>query len=450
MQLTACVPAALYAMFIFGCQAASTGWNNIVLGFEPSPPGLIDSLMDGKSALEDYGFHYRLNYLNQLAYNAGGGYNHSGHTAYIDQFSLTFTQDLEGLTGIPDATIEGNIVNRNHNDNLTTKRLQDPRVNFNDLTQESWSGQSTTRLGWLTFSRTFFDRQLQWRVGMMNKVQTFDQIIPCDFQLLTQCGGETANSLTWNNWNVHTWGTTLAWKITPDMTLKTGILEQNPDAASRSHSWSWSTKGSKGFLWPVELEAKTHVNQLPGIYNLGMLFTNARQDDLYQGKSQKAGFNDPEGYRSYNRTWFFWGGFNQQITQHADDPLRGMSVSFSHGQGDRRSNYLHAVTAASVRYRGLFDARPEDWIGFGVSFINVSEHYARAQQLKNQIQGIKNVNDPWYSPVPGNSLNAELYYRFRPVSWLELQPDLQYWHHPGGLRHTQDAWVTGLKTVVFF
>lgn len=43
---------------------------------------------------------------------------------------------------------------------------------------------------------------------MMNKVQTFDQIIPCDFQLLTQCGGKSANSLTWNNWNIHTWGTT--------------------------------------------------------------------------------------------------------------------------------------------------------------------------------------------------------------------------------------------------
>ena len=45
---------------------------------------------------------------------------------------------------------EGNIVNRNHDDNLTTKRLQDPRVSFNDLSQESWGGGSITRLGWLT------------------------------------------------------------------------------------------------------------------------------------------------------------------------------------------------------------------------------------------------------------------------------------------------------------
>ncbi len=112
---------------------------------------------------------------------------------------------------------------------------------------------------------------------MMNKVQTFDQIIPCDFQLLSQCGGKSANSLTWNNWNVHTWGTTLAYKLTPTLTLKGGVMEQNPDASSRSHAWSWSTKGSKGVLLPVEIEARPLVNGLPGAYNLGVVFTTRRK-----------------------------------------------------------------------------------------------------------------------------------------------------------------------------
>ena len=59
-------------------------------------------------------------------------------------------------------------------------------------------------------------------------------------------------------------------------------MEQNPSAPSRSHAWSWSTKGSKGILLPMELELKTHaVNQLP--YNLGVLFTNTRQSDLMKG-----------------------------------------------------------------------------------------------------------------------------------------------------------------------
>ncbi len=317
-------------------------------------------MMGIRPVLNSNGFNFDLNYLSQMANNAGGGYDHDSHTAYIDQVSLTFTQDLQRFTGIPDATIEGNIVNRNHNDLLTTKRLQDPRVQFNDLSQESWGGQSITRLGWLTFSRTFNDQRLLWRVGLMNKVQTFDQSIPCDFQLLSQCGGQSANSLLWSNWNVHTWGTSFAYKLTDELTLKTGIMEQNPDASSRSHAWSWSTKGSKGFLLPVELEAKTFVNNLPGVYNVGVLFTNAHQFDLSSGKSQESGLNDPQGYKSYNRTWFLWAGMNQQITRHLDNSNRGLSISWSMSYSDQRTNPYNIVTTASARYRGMFDVRPED------------------------------------------------------------------------------------------
>ncbi len=251
---------------------------------------------------------------------------------------------------------------------------------------------------------------------MMNKVQTFDQIIPCDFQLLTQCGGKSANSLTRNNWNIHTWGTTLEYKLTPTVTLKGGVMEQNPQATARSHAWSWSTKGSKGILLPMEIETRPLINGLPGAYNLGVVWTNAPQSDLYSGKSGGAGATDPQGYAEHDSTWFMYAGLNQQITRHADDPLRGMSVSLSGSLSDQRSNYIHSAVAASMRYRGLFDARPEDWIGFGLTWIDMSSHYARNQRYMNQISGATDYNDPAYQPVAGHSLNGELYYRFRPVS----------------------------------
>lgn len=429
----------------------SSEWNGIVLGMEPQPEGLLGNMLGIRPFLENHGFHYNLGYLNEMAYNAGGGYNHDRQLAYIDQFSLTFTQDLEALTGIPDAAIEGNIVNRNHDDNLTTQRTQDPRVGFSDLAQESWGGQSITRLGWLTFSRSFMeDRRLHWRIGMMNKNQDFDQSIPCDFQTLQLCGGKSANSRTWYNWNVHYWGTTLQYKLTPEVTLKGGVMEQNSSAPSRGHAWSGSTQGSKGFLLPMEVEWKTAVNDLPGIYNLGLLFTNAPQQDLYQGKSSAAGASDPEGYKYHNRTWFMYAGLNQQITRHNDDPNRGMSVSFSIAVADQRSNVSSNISAASMRYRGLFDARPNDWLGIGVAYIDASSHYRRNQRYLNQMNQVSDYNNPLYSPLPGHSINADIYYRFKVFSWLDLQPDLQLWHNPGGLKETQDAWIAGLKTVVTF
>ncbi|MGC6387369.1 carbohydrate porin [Ewingella sp. S1.OA.A_B6] len=425
-------------------------WSGTVLGFESQPEGMLGDMLGIRPILENNGFHYNLGYLSESAYNAGGGYNHNKKTAYIDQFSLTFTQDLEMWTGIPDAAIEGNIVNRNHNDNMTTERTQDPRVSFNDIAQESWGGQSITRLGWLTFARSFDARRLHWRIGMMNKNQDFDQIIPCDFQLLSQCGGKSANSLTWYNWNVHYWGTTVQYKLTPELTLKTGVLEQNPQAPARSHAWSWSTKGSKGFLLPVEAELKTTVNGLPGIYNLGVLFTNAPQQDLSEGKSQSNGATDLAGYNNHDRTWFMYTGFNQQITQRDGDPNRGMSVSYSLGLGDQRSNYIHYSQAVSMRYRGLFDARPDDWLGFGVTYIKMSDHYRQNQINLNNVDQVDDYGNPLYHPLPGHSVNADLYYQIKVRPWLILQPDLQYWYRPAGIKETQDAWVTGLKAIVTF
>ncbi|MCK9998735.1 carbohydrate porin [Providencia rettgeri] len=412
-------------------------WNGTVLGFEPASKGIFGDMLGIRPILSDHGFSFHSNYLSQIAYNARGGYNNDKHTAYIDQFAFTFTQDLERWTGIPDARIEGNIVNRNHEDNLTIKRLQDPRVPNNDLAQESYGGGSVTRLGWLTFARSFDDRRLTWRIGMMNKVQEFDQIIPCDFQLLSQCGGKSANALTWSNWNIHTWGTTVSYKITPEITIKTGIMEQNPQATDRSHAWSWSTEGSKGILLPLEVENRTFVNGLPGAYNLGLLYTNAKQYDLYKDKS-------------YNNTWFVYGGMNQQLTRYQDDENRGLSLSVSGSYHDERSNFMNYVVSSSLRYRGAFDARPEDWIGLGISYIELSDHFAKNQKIQNEQLGITNYNDPLYHPITSNALNAELYYRFKPVYWLELQPSVQYWHQPGGVQKTSDAWVLGLKTVLTF
>lgn len=438
------------SLLIFSPLSTAQEWRGTVLGFEPPPDPILGDMYGLRESLTNNGFTYNLGYLNEIGWNGGGGYNHDSHVAYIDQFALTLNQDLSRWTGIPDARIEANIVNRNHNDDLTTRRVQDPRVNINDLTQESWGGQSITRLGWLTFARSFDDRRMTWRIGMMNKVQTFDQIIPCDFQMLSQCGGKSGNSLTWNNWNVHTWGTTLEYRLNPVVTLKGGVMEQNQDAASRQHAWSASTRGSKGVLLPVEIEARPLINGLPGAYNLGVLFTNAPQRDLYRGHAGGAGASDPEGYKTHNRTWFLYAGLNQQLTQHQQDASRGLSTSFSMSLADQRTNYMHSVYAASLRYRGLFDSRPEDWIGAGLTWTKGSKQYARNQREMNQISGVSDYNDVAYHPVPGDSLRGEFYYRFRPLSWLELQPGLQYWHHPAGISRTQDAWVTELKTVVTF
>jgi porin len=52
---------------------------------------------------------------------------------------------------------------------------------------------------------------------------------------------------------------------------------------------------------------------------------------------------------------------------------------------------MHQVYAASLRYRGLFDARPEDWIGFGLTWIDMSSQYARNQRYLNSLSGVSRL-----------------------------------------------------------
>lgn len=420
-----------------------------VLGFDPpTEEGLLGDMLGLRPRLAQEGLNFNLGYLSQTASNFHGGADTRRKVAYIDQFAFTFVQDLETLTGISGAVLEGNIVNRNHNENLATQRLQDKSVPMTDLAQESWGGQSITRLGWLTLGRSFNEGQLFWRVGLMNKVQVFDQAIPCDFQILSLCGGKSAYSMTWNNWNVHTWGTSLEWKATPEVAIKIALMEQNPQAASRGHAWSVSTQHSKGIILPVEAEWKTRVNQLPGIYTLGLSWTNAEQTHLARGVSQYWGASDPQGYAKTHNAYYLWAAANQQITQHRNDPLRGMSLSASVGLGDKRTLRLPLVSSVSARYRGPFDARPNDAVGVGVSYVKVGHWANKDQQQKQTITDLYGETGYW--PIGSSAINAELFYRLQVTPWFQLQPSVQYWHNPGAISETPDAWVMGLKTSVTF
>lgn len=86
----------------------------------------------------------------------------------------------------------------------------------------------------------------------------------------------------------------------------------------------------------------------------------------------------------------------------------------------------------------------------GIYSLDMSKYQARAQRLQNKLNGKDDYSVPSYTPVVGDSDQFDLYYRFRPVSWLDIQPDIQYWICPGGIKQVQDAVMVGLKTAVRF
>lgn len=167
-----------------------------------------------------------------------------------------------------------------------------------------------------------------------------------------------------------------------------------------------------------------------------------KMNELYTSPGEKTD--------THNRTWFMWAGFNQQIMRSEDALNRGMSLAGGFALGDQRTDPFHMAASVALRYRGLFDALPNDWIGLGASWLDMSKYQARAKQLENDLNGTDDYTDANYTPVPGHSIQLDLYYRFRPVSWLDIQPDIQYWIRPGAIKETQDAVVLGVKTSLRF
>lgn len=74
--------------------------------------------------------------------------------------------------------------------------------------------------------------------------------------------------------------------------------------------------------------------------------------------------------------------------------------------------------------------------GVGVARTNVNGRAATADRL---VPG---------TPVRHAEYAAEVYYSVHPADWLELRPNVQYIHHPGGIREAADVGVVGMKAAI--
>ncbi|WP_241650331.1 carbohydrate porin, partial [Rosenbergiella collisarenosi] len=72
----------------------------------------------------------------------------------------------------------------------------------------------------------------------------------------------------------------------------------------------------------------------------------------------------------------------------------------------------------------------------------------RDQQQQQAVAAQQDIAGYW--PTGSSAINTELFYRFQLTPWFQLQPSLQYWHNPGAISDTPDAWVMGVKTTVTF
>ncbi len=384
--------------------------------------------------------------MSQAATNLDGGYNDSNTFENAAQLSLGATFDLDKIAGWKDTTASLVVTKRDGNA-LTLERIKDPRSSQLGNAQEIYGRGKIWRLSQAWIKKGFADNTVQVKVGRMGMSEDFNSS-QCEFQNLLLCGGQLGKSIgsIWYNSPVGVWAANVKYQFAPEWTLGVGVYEVNPDnikTESNSDGFNLDMNNVKGATIPVELAWKPKLaafNGLPGEYKVGALYSTAEANDI------KTAGKVHDGKQS------FWINAQQQLSHAGQDPKRGLYVSFNGVVNDKATTFVQSTQQLALWYKGPFDSRPNDSIGFGIANYVVNDRAKDKQIATNESRGYYSY-DPIasnYIPIQDDELNVELNYTYQWSPAVMLRPNIQYIHQPAGVKEVDDAWVAGLSVKVNF
>ncbi|MDR0326699.1 MAG: carbohydrate porin [Planctomycetaceae bacterium] len=213
------------------------------------------------------------------------------------------------------------------------------------------------------------------------------------------------------------WGVSGFLKLTEQLCFKAGIFDAQADANT-----FWMSEEGKVYS-AYQLEYHTLLRRyFPGFIYAGMWYDDSDVDSMAKlGETVK-------GNHGFNF------GFEQMLYRRhicRKDDLRGITMFFQYADSQRDRNELKGFWNLGFHWLGMFDARPEDALGFALNTAQFSAGY-RAEE------GLRYSQETAY----------EIFYKVQLTENVMIQPDLQYIVHPGG-QH-RDSLMPGLVFQVVF
>ena len=390
-----------------------------------------------REKLEQAGVDLGVDYVAEIAYNAAGG--SKDLVDYTDQWAFNAHFDLNRLLRLHDAEFKLAITKRN-GDNLS----DDAHLGTLQQVQEVYGRGQTWRLTQLWYDQKYFSQLVDWKIGRLTMGEDFASF-DCAFQNLTFCGAQPGNIVGnyWFNWPVSQWATRLRLNLPDDIHVQAGAYEVNPHFLNTTDAGlPLFPAGATGVLVPVELGWSPNFgkDQLAGSYKLGAWYDTSTADDVYDDKNGDSAVITGLSPARRNGRYGIYVNLLQQVMRFdANDPSRGLNLFLNASFADRRTSTIDHQIALGLVSTGLFDARPEDEIGFAVGRTHVNDRVAHGQRQQG-------------SPidVQHSEYAMELYYGLQVAGWFMARPNVQYIVDPGGTSHNKNVVVIGLKTDIQF
>lgn len=387
-----------------------------------------------RTSLKEKGIKFDANVRTDSVYLADGGYDpdHAEHSA---QELLGATIDFEKLLGWEGVTLHMVATARN-GESLSAKHIQDPSAPMLSNTQSMYGrGNQDSRLTLFTVEKTFKDLGLHIKAGRMGMGVDFNYM-PCDFENLAFCAAQMKwQGQFWKNPPVSQWGARVKYDITPEWSASLGVYEFNPDdsnAQAEEQGWSMDSDHADGITVPFELmwSPRLFKADLMGTYRFGAFYNNA--NDPKNQKDIKT--NAPE-----NRTFGGWVAIEQQLTAKHGTGKQGLHGFANFTWHDRITTKIDDSQQIGIKYYGLWDSQPHDFLGFGVNRTHLNRRFVEGQKAMGNQQFNAEAE-----------YNMELNYNYYITPWLSVLPNLQYIIHPGGTHNVDHAFVVGMGTKVVF
>ncbi|HEX8445669.1 MAG TPA: carbohydrate porin [Sphingomonas sp.] len=396
------------------------------------PPGLIGDWQQIRTRLGRRGIGVTARYASESGYNVTGGerrlFRETG------QFDVGMLLDLEKLAGLTGGAFQATITWRRGQD-LTS----DAGLNALQQVQEIYGRGQTLRVTQLWYEQRLGSR-VEVKLGRTNPGEDF-AVFSCHFQNLSFCGAQPGNVAGdyWYNWPVSQWGARVRVDVKEDFYVQGGAYEINPRNL-RKRFFIGHFKGATGVLVPVEAGwSRGGDDGRVASYKIGGWIATADSDDVRLDIDRRPiAITGMAPLRRSGR-YGVYVAVQRQLTGTSKDgkSLTGLGMFANLTQTDRKTSVTDNQIALGLFYKGLMPAVPGDVLGLGVARTNVNGRAAADDRLTMPDQ-----------PRRDAEYAAELYYSIQPLDWLEIRPNLQWIHQPGGVRDAGDVGVLGLKAAI--
>jgi porin len=431
--------------------AASTANFPTVSQTWPAPDHIFGDWGGLRSRLANYGVTYTLDFTTESVLNASGGLRTGADTAY--QIGLSVDVDWQKLAGVDGFSTHAIIINRGGR-NASADYVGDSVIQAQEIYGAGFG--IAAKLVWFYGEEKLFDDHVDLTFGRLAPGADFNASpLYCNFMTLTICGHDRALTANqgFEDWPMSEWGGRIRVQTTDQKYyVMVGAYQSQPfptDAepyTQGGHSgWDWTTRGTTGASIPVEIGYQPLIgaDAMPGHYKLGFNWDTSHYPD---------NFSDVNGMplaltglpgRPHDGRGQFWVNGDQMIIRNGPNPNDGLILLATYVRDESATTLFKNFIWAGLIDRGFWSYRPNDQIGFGATYYDVSKGLTQTERLQASLG----------APLAGGALGVqthaevfELNYGIQVSPGILVQPELEYFVRPGGTGAVPNAFLVGLKT----